>query len=62
LALTGHQTIAKQHLGDGIGGQASTLHSGSNGGAAQVVRSKRGKITLKTAHGGPGGTDDHDGI
>ena len=62
LALAGHQAVAKQHLGDQLRLDARAFNRRLDGRAAQVVRGQRRKVALETAHGGAGGSDDHNGI
>ena len=61
-ALARHQAVAKNHFGDQLRTDAGALDRGLDGGTAEVMGGQRRKVTLKTAHGGTGGANDHDGV
>ena len=62
LALARHQAVAEQHFGHQIGRDARAFDGRLDGRATQVVCSQRGKVALKTAHGGASGGNDDDGV
>ena len=62
LPLAGHQAVAKQHLVDQLRRNTGAFNCGPDGDAAKVVCGQRGKVTLKTAHRGAGGANNHNWV
>jgi hypothetical protein len=64
--LAGHEAIAKQNFGDQfcteLGASCGTLNGCFDGCTAEIVRRQGSKVTLKTAHGCAGCTDNDNGV